>query len=57
MRAKEILKHYRENGGLRCKNWSLDEIKQEVKSTFGKEQVVSRQLCFLLKREAEIFQR
>ena len=57
MKQKEIIKYYEENGGLRCKTWSIEEIKSYLKLVFGDKQRVYYNTCVLLKRTAEIYQR
>lgn len=56
MKQKEILQYYRDNGGLRCKGWSVKEIKEKIKSDLGQNQRVFKITCFRLRREAEIHQ-
>lgn len=56
MTQEEIIKYFNENGGLCCKYWTLKEIKQYIKDTFGKEQKVYESTCEELKRTAQMFQ-
>lgn len=56
MTRKEIISYYESNGGLRCKDWSIDEIKAYVKNDLGCQRV-SKQTCYELKRTAEIYQK
>ena len=56
MNQKEVIKYYENNGGLRCKDWSVGEIKDYIKSDLGKKQRVYTKTCNLLKRTAEISQ-
>lgn len=57
MKQKEIIKYYEGIGGLRCKFWTIKEIKEYIKSDLGREQRVYVATCRLLKRTAEIYQR
>lgn len=57
MKQKEIIKYYENNGGLRCKDWSLSEIKARIKSDFGKHQRVYEDTCRELRNEARMYQR
>lgn len=57
MKQQEIIRYYEDNGGLRCKYWTIQEIKDCIKSDFGKEQRVYKSTCRELKRTAEMFQR
>ena len=57
MNQKELIKYYENNGGLRCKYWSIGEIKDYIKSDLGEKQRVYTKTCNLLKRTAEISQR
>lgn len=57
MKQNEIIAYYADNGGLRCKGWTIKEIKDYVKSDLGKGQRVNVQTCRELKRTAEIYQR
>lgn len=56
MKQKEIISYYKENGGLRCKGWTVNEIKKFIKNEFGKSQKVYESTCLTLKRMAEINQ-
>lgn len=56
MKQKDIIKYYEENGGLRCKNWSIDTIREHVKNDLNCKRVL-KQTCYELKRSAEIYQR
>lgn len=57
MKQNEIIKYYEDNGGLRCKYWTVKEIKDCIKSDFGKKQRVYNSTCAELKRTAEMYQR
>lgn len=57
MTQREILKYYEENGGLRCKGWTLLAIKETIKDDFGKKVRVYWSTCRELKRTAEMYQR
>ena len=57
MTQKEILKYYKDNGGLRCKDWSWKEIYNYIKQDLGEHQRVWKITCLRLKREAEVNQR
>lgn len=57
MKQQEIIRYYEDNGGLRCKFWTIKEIKEYIKSDLGREQRVYVATCRLLKRTAEIYQR
>lgn len=57
MTQREIIKYYNENGGLRCKSWTIKEIKEYIKADLGQLQRVNKTTCYELKRTAEIFQR
>lgn len=54
---KEIISYYNENGGLRCKGWTCEEVKKLIKAEFGAGQRVCNSTCLQLIREAEIYQR
>lgn len=54
---KQIIEYYNDNGGLRCKDWTLKEIKEEIKAEFGQHQRVYKSTCLELKRTAELYQR
>lgn len=56
MTQKEIIKYYEDNGGLRCKYWSLEEIRDYIKEELGREQRVLKTTCQILKRSAQINQ-
>jgi hypothetical protein len=56
MKQKEIISFFNENGGLRCKYWSLKEIYNYIKETFPKQRV-SKSTYIVLKRTAEIYQK
>mgnify|MGYP007069891067 CR=1 FL=1 len=56
MTQREIIRHYEDNGGLRCKYWSLKEIKDYIKADFGSRQIVYWATCRELKRTAEMYQ-
>lgn len=56
MTQKQIIKYYND-GGLRCKNWSIKEIKEAIKADLGQHQRVYESTCRELKRTAEIYQR
>lgn len=57
MTQKQIIEYYNENGGLRCKNWTIKEIKEYIKAELGQHQRVFYRTCWELKRTAEIYQR
>lgn len=57
MTQKELIKYYNENGGLRCKYWSIKEIKAYIKADLGEKQRVYKSTCNDLKATAEIYQR
>lgn len=57
MTQNEIVDYFTSNGGLRCKYWTIQEIKEYIKLYFGKEQRVCRSTCELLKSTARIYQR
>ena len=57
MTQQEIINYYDENGGLRCKDWTIPEIKEYIKEDLGQGQRVTFDTCFPLKRTAEIYQR
>lgn len=57
MKQKDIIKFFSENGGLRCKDWNIKQIKTYIKCLFGKNQYVYENTCRELKRLAEIYQR
>lgn len=57
MKQKEIIAYYENNGGLRCSDWTLKEIKDCIKSDFGADQRVYKSTCYLLKRMAELYQK
>lgn len=54
---KQIIEYYNETGGLRCKYWTIKEIKECIKADFGQHQRVYVSTCRELKRTAEIYQR
>ena len=57
MTQKEIIRYYNDNGGLRCKGWTLKEIKEYIKADLGSDQRVYDATCRELKRTAETCQR
>lgn len=57
MTQKEIISYYEENGGLRCKDWSISEIKKYVKAELGEKQRVYESTCDELKSSARMNQR
>lgn len=57
MKQKDIIKFFSENGGLRCKDWNIKQIKTYIKCLFGRNQYVYENTCRELKRLAEIYQR
>jgi hypothetical protein len=57
MTQKEILEYYEDNGGLRCGDWSIKEIKVYIKNDMGSNQRVFDSTCRELKRTAQIYQR
>jgi len=57
MKQKEIVRYYEENGGLRCKDWTLEQIKEKIKADFGESQRVMKATCQELKNTARIYQR
>lgn len=57
MKQKEIIRYYKENGGLRCKDWNLEQIKEKIKADFGESQRVMKSTCQELKNTARIYQR
>lgn len=57
MTQKQIIKYYNEDGGLRCKYWTIKEIKEYIKADLGQHQRVYKSTCQDLKRTAEIYQR
>lgn len=57
MKQQELINYFEENGGLRCKYWTIKEIKSYIKSEFGKKQRVYKSTCIELKRSAEMYQR
>lgn len=56
MTQKQIIEYYNENGGLRCKYWTIKEIKEAIKADLGQHQRVYESTCMELKRTAEIYQ-
>lgn len=56
MTQKQILSHYNDNGGLRCKDWALSEIKKKIKADFGTGQRVCGSTCRELKQTAQMYQ-
>ena len=57
MTQKEIIRYYNDNGGLRCKGWTLKEIKEYIKADLCSDQRVYDATCRELKRTAETCQR
>lgn len=57
MTQREIIRYYEENGGLRCKDWTLQEIKEYIKGDLGQDQRVMKTTCIELKNTARIYQR
>ena len=60
MKQKDIIKFFSENGGLRCKDWNIKQIKTYIKYKFlsrAKNIAVYENTCRELKRLAEIYQR
>ena len=53
---KQIIEYYNENGGLRCKDWTIKEIKEKIKADLGQHQRVYESTCMELKITAEIYQ-
>lgn len=49
MTQKEILAYYANQGGLQCKEWSVQEIYDKVKQDLGEQQVVFIFTCWQLK--------
>ncbi len=56
MTQNQIIQYFEENGGLRCKNWTLKEIKEHIKLCFGRHQRVCATTCRTLKRTAQMYQ-
>lgn len=49
---REIIDYYLGNGGLRCKGWSLKDIKDKIKADFGAWQRVYKSTCIFLQSDA-----
>jgi hypothetical protein len=56
MSQKDIIKYYEDNGGLRCKNWTIREIQNYVKSDL-EVSIVTPRTAIELKNTARIYQR
>lgn len=56
MTQKEIIKYFEEIGGLRCKNWTIKEIKEYIKNTLNCKRVY-KSTCYYLQRTAIMYQR
>lgn len=56
MTQKEIIKYFEENGGLRCKNWTIKEIKDYIKNILNCKRVY-KSTCYCLQRSAIMYQR
>lgn len=56
MTQKEIIKYFEENGGLRCKNWTIKEIKDYIKNILNCKRVY-KSTCYYLQRSAIMYQR
>lgn len=54
--TQQELVHYYEKSELRCKFWSVSEIKQYIKAEFGDSQRVYKTTCYKIKRYALLFQ-
>ena len=57
MTQKEIIRYYKENGGLRCKDWTIKKIKEVIKADLGQDQRVMNTTCIELKNDARVNQR
>lgn len=57
MKQRDIIKYFNENGGLRCKDWTIRQIRIYLKALFGRKQYVYKDTCRELKRMAEMYQR
>lgn len=47
MAQKEIIKYFEGNGGLRCKNWTIKEIKEYIKNTLNCKRVYENTCHYL----------
>lgn len=56
MTQSELLSYY-EEVELRCKGWSLQEVKDYIKEEFGNSQRVYLKTCWHIRRNAELNQR
>ncbi len=55
MTQEDILKYYNENGGLRCKTWSLERIRNHIKDELGdRAPRILRKTCLRLRTEASL---
>ena len=57
MTQREIIKYFDEVGGLRCKDWSVDEIRDYIHDLFPECKRVLTSTCRELKRTAGMYQR
>jgi len=57
MTQKEIIRHFNEIGGLRCKHWTLQEIREYIHENIPECKRVLTTTCRELKRTAEMYQR
>ena len=58
MTQEDILKYYNENGGLRCKGWSLEKIRNHIKDELGdRVPRILRKTCLELRNTANMYQR
>ena len=55
MTQKEIISYFEENGGFRCKDWSIKEIRKYIKDTLNCKRVYES-TCYYLKSSAIIYQ-
>lgn len=56
MTQKEILQFFTDYGGLRCRDWSLRQIRAHLKAYFGNDQRIYLSTCRALKQAARMYQ-
>lgn len=57
MKQREIISYFDEVGGLRCKDWTIKEIRDYIHETFPQCKRVYTSTCKELKRTAQMYQR
>ena len=57
MKQIDIIRYFNENGGLRCKHWSIKEIREYIHIQFPMCKRVLTSTCEELKHTAQMYQR